>query len=165
MPVTVHGKTLWAPSTSSGTSSRRCTVPASRSSWTSSTTIPRRGTKPGPRSASEVSRTRSITSLTATARTTPITAAPVEALRRRQVKNFMVAVLTSIGTPMLLMGDEMRRTQRGNNNAYCQDNETSWLDWSLLDRHPDLHRFVRLLIAHRLRGLEMTRETSPESFE
>jgi isoamylase len=89
----------------------------------------------------------------------------VEALRRRQVKNFIVAVLTSIGTPMLLMGDEIRRTQRGNNNAYCQDNETSWLDWSLLDRHPDLHRFVRLLIAHRLRGLEMARETLPESFE
>ena len=89
----------------------------------------------------------------------------VEALRRRQVKNLMVAMLTSIGIPMLLMGDEMRRTQRGNNNAYCQDNETSWLDWSLLDRHPDLHRFVRLLIAHRLRGLEIARETLPESFE
>ena len=56
---------------------------------------------------------------------------------------------------MLLMGDEMRRTQRGNNNAYCQDNEVSWLDWSLLDRHRDLHRFVRMLISHRLRGVEM----------
>jgi isoamylase len=89
----------------------------------------------------------------------------VERLRCRQVKNFMVTMLTSIGTPMLLMGDEMRRTQRGNNNAYCQDNETSWLDWSLLDRHPDLQRFVRLLIAHRLRGLEMARETLPEAFE
>ena len=55
---------------------------------------------------------------------------------------------------MLLMGDEMRRTQRGNNNAYCQDNEVSWLDWSLLDRHRDLHRFVRTLIAHRLRMIE-----------
>ena len=53
---------------------------------------------------------------------------------------------------MLLMGDEMRRTQRGNNNAYCQDNEVSWLDWSLLDRHRDLHRFVRTLISHRLQG-------------
>ena len=87
----------------------------------------------------------------------------VEALRRRQVKNFMVVMLTSIGTPMLLMGDEIRRTQRGNNNAYCQDNETSWLDWSLLDQHSDLHRFVRLLIAHRLRGLEVARETLPEN--
>ena len=81
----------------------------------------------------------------------------VETLRQRQVQNFMVAMLTSIGTPMLLMGDEMRRTQRGNNNPYCQDNETSWLDWTLLDRHPDLHRFVRLLIAHRLRGLQVWR--------
>ena len=80
--------------------------------------------------------------------------AAVEALRRRQVKNFIVAMLISIGTPMLLMGDEMRRTQRGNNNAYCQDNEISWLDWSLLERHPDIHRFVRTAIAHRLRWRE-----------
>ena len=77
----------------------------------------------------------------------------VERLRRRQVKNFIVILLTSIGTPMLLMGDEMRRTQRGNNNAYCQDNEVSWLDWSLLDRHRDLHQFVRKLIVQRLRLL------------
>jgi isoamylase len=84
----------------------------------------------------------------------------VERLRRRQVKNFIVALLISLGTPMLLMGDEMRRTQRGNNNAYCQDSETSWLDWSLLDRHRDIHRFVRMLISHRLRGIEMGREES-----
>ena len=77
-----------------------------------------------------------------------------ERLRHRQVKNFFVAMLVSLGTPMLLMGDEMRRTQGGNNNAYCQDNEVSWLDWNLLDRHPDLHRFVRMIIAHRLRGME-----------
>jgi hypothetical protein len=51
----------------------------------------------------------------------------------------------------LQMGDEMRRTQRGNNNAYCQENGVSWLDWSLLDRHRNLHRFVRILIAHRFR--------------
>ena len=84
----------------------------------------------------------------------------VEQLRRRQVKNFVVILLTSIGTPMLQMGDEMRRTQRGNNNAYCQDNEVSWLDWSLLDRHRDLHRFVRKLIAHRLRLLSAGDEES-----
>ena len=48
------------------------------------------------------------------------------------------------------MGDEVRRTQRGNNNAYCQDNEISWFDWDLLERHADVHRFVRLLIAARL---------------
>ena len=77
----------------------------------------------------------------------------IEQLRRRQVKNFIVILLISIGTPMLQMGDEMRRTQWGNNNAYCQDNEVSWLDWSLLDRHRDLHQFVRKLIAHRLRLL------------
>jgi glycogen operon protein len=51
---------------------------------------------------------------------------------------------------MIVMGDEVRRTQRGNNNAYCQDNETSWFDWALLSRHADVHRFVRLLIARRL---------------
>ncbi len=86
----------------------------------------------------------------------------VEGLRQRQVKNFIVMLLTSLGTPMLLMGDEMRRTQRGNNNAYCQDNEVSWLDWDLLDRHADLHRFVRMLISHRLRGIAMRPE---EGFE
>ena len=52
---------------------------------------------------------------------------------------------------MLLMGDEVRRTQRGNNNAYCQDNEISWFDWNLLDRHPDLLSFSRRLISFRLR--------------
>ena len=81
--------------------------------------------------------------------------AAVEKLRRRQVKNFIVILMNSVGTPMLQMGDEMRCTQRGNNNAYCQDNEESWLDWSLLDRHRDLHQFVRTLIAHRLRLLGM----------
>ncbi len=81
----------------------------------------------------------------------------VEQLRRRQAKNFIVILLTSIGTPMLQMGDEMRRTQQGNSNAYCQDNEVSWLDWSLLDRHRDLHQFVRKLIAQRLRLLGMQR--------
>jgi len=78
----------------------------------------------------------------------------VEALRCRQIKNFFVAMLISVGVPMLLMGDEMRRTQRGNNNAYCQDNELSWLDWSLLERHAGLHRFVRMAIAQRLRWTE-----------
>jgi isoamylase len=84
----------------------------------------------------------------------------IERLRRRQVKNFIVILLTSIGTPMLQMGDEMRRTQWGNNNAYCQDNEVSWLDWSLLDRHRDLHQFVRKLIAQRLRLLSAGHQES-----
>ena len=59
----------------------------------------------------------------------------IEALRNRQVKNFFALALLAAGTPMLLMGDEVRRTQRGNNNAYCQDSDISWFDWSLLDRH------------------------------
>jgi glycogen operon protein len=73
----------------------------------------------------------------------------VQALRTRQVKNLLAIDILSLGTPMLLMGDEMRRSQQGNNNAYAQDNETSWLDWALLERHADIHRFVRGLIAVR----------------
>jgi isoamylase len=74
----------------------------------------------------------------------------VERLRNRQAKNLLLLTLTSIGVPMLLMGDEVRRTQLGNNNAYCQDSELSWFDWSLLERHADLHRFVKLLVEWRL---------------
>ena len=73
----------------------------------------------------------------------------VERLRNRQVKNFLALTLLSVGTPMLLAGDEVRRTQRGNNNAYCQDDETSWFDWSLVARHADVHRFAKALIALR----------------
>jgi glycogen operon protein len=51
---------------------------------------------------------------------------------------------------MLLMGDEVRRTQGGNNNTYCQDNEISWFDWSLIEKHADLHRFVKALISVRM---------------
>ena len=75
----------------------------------------------------------------------------IEALRRRQVKNFLALNMLALGTPMMLMGDEMRRTQHGNNNAYCQDNETSWMDWRLLQRNADIHRFVRELNAFRQR--------------
>jgi len=74
----------------------------------------------------------------------------VEKLRNRQVKNFLTVTMLSLGMPMIVMGDEVRRTQRGNNNAYCQDSETSWFDWSLLSRHADVHRFTRLLVARRL---------------
>jgi glycogen operon protein len=74
----------------------------------------------------------------------------VEKLRNRQVKNFLTATLFSLGMPMILMGDEVRRTQRGNNNAYCHDNEPSWFDWTLVRKHADLHRFVKLLIARRV---------------
>ncbi|WP_116813425.1 glycogen debranching protein GlgX [Steroidobacter cummioxidans] len=75
----------------------------------------------------------------------------VEHLRNRQVKNFLTATLLSVGMPMILMGDEVRRTQRGNNNAYCCDDETSWFDWTLLMKHADLHRFVTLLNEQRRR--------------
>jgi len=75
----------------------------------------------------------------------------VEALRNRQVKNFLTVTLLALGAPMLLMGDEVRRTQGGNNNAYCQDNETGWFDWGLLAQHSDVRRFVRLLIDARLK--------------
>jgi isoamylase len=74
----------------------------------------------------------------------------VENLRNRQVKNFLTCTMFSLGMPMIVMGDEVRRTQRGNNNAYCQDNETSWFDWSLISKHADVHRFVKLLVARRL---------------
>jgi glycogen operon protein len=74
----------------------------------------------------------------------------VEKLRSRQIKNLLTCTVLSLGMPMIVMGDEVRRTQRGNNNAYCQDNETSWLDWTLISKHADLHRFVTLLIAQRL---------------
>ncbi len=74
----------------------------------------------------------------------------IEALRNRQVKNFFTAVILAAGVPMFVMGDEVRRSQRGNNNAYCQDNETSWFDWNLLSKHADLFRFVKLLIERRM---------------
>jgi isoamylase len=86
----------------------------------------------------------------------------VERLRNRQVKNFLALTLMAIGTPMLLMGDEVRRTQGGNNNAFCQNNESSWFDWSLLEKHADIHRFVREFAALRMNrdlpvdGLDMT---------
>jgi glycogen operon protein len=74
----------------------------------------------------------------------------IEAMRNRQVKNFLALTLLAIGTPMILMGDEVRRTQNGNNNAYCQNNELSWFDWSLLDKHADILRFTKKLVDIRL---------------
>ena len=80
----------------------------------------------------------------------PSSDATVEALRNRQVKNFFTVTLVAPGIPMLLMGDEVRRTQGGNNNAWCQDGEMSWLDWGLLGPHADVYRFVRRLCRLRL---------------
>jgi glycogen operon protein len=74
----------------------------------------------------------------------------VERLRVRQIKNFLTLNLLALGVPMVLMGDEARRTQFGNNNAYCQDNELSWFDWTLLEKHSDIHRFMKQLISFRL---------------
>jgi isoamylase len=74
----------------------------------------------------------------------------VEKLRKRQIKNFLATSLLSIGLPMIVMGDEVRQSQYGNNNAYCQDNEISWFDWNLLEKHAEIHRFTRLLIERRL---------------
>ncbi len=75
--------------------------------------------------------------------------AGIETLRKRQIKNFLLTLLISRGVPMLLGGDEFRRTQHGNNNAYCQDNETSWYDWSQLEKHKEMYRFTRGMIAFR----------------
>ena len=77
----------------------------------------------------------------------------IEALRTRQIKNFLVLNLFAAGLPMIAMGDEMRRTQCGNNNAYCHDDEISWLDWTLLERHADVHRFAAHLVPCRARRL------------
>ncbi|RJR43838.1 MAG: glycogen debranching enzyme GlgX [Desulfobacteraceae bacterium] len=75
----------------------------------------------------------------------------VLSLRSRLAKNFMTILLLSRGVPMILAGDEVLRTQRGNNNAYCQDNEISWFDWSLLEKNSGMLRFVRMMIAFRKR--------------
>ena len=73
----------------------------------------------------------------------------INALRNRQIKNFLLTLLVSRGVPMLLGGDEFCRTQGGNNNAYCQDNETSWIDWALLEQHHEIFRFAQGVIAFR----------------
>jgi glycogen operon protein len=81
--------------------------------------------------------------------------AHIRALRQRQMRNFLVLVLASQGVPLLLQGDEFGRTQHGNNNAYCQDNEQSWMDWDLATKNEDLLRFTRMMIAVRKRFFTM----------
>jgi glycogen operon protein len=73
----------------------------------------------------------------------------IQAVRRRQIKNFLLTLFVSRGVPMLFGGDEFRRTQRGNNNAYCQDNEISWFDWTLLEEHREIYDFTQGMIAFR----------------
>jgi glycogen operon protein len=72
-------------------------------------------------------------------------------VRRRAMKNYFATLLLSLGTPMILGGDELGRTQRGNNNAYCQDNEISWYDYDRVERFSDVHRFFKEMIAFRFR--------------
>src|SRR4029079_7482964 len=71
----------------------------------------------------------------------------IQALRARQVRNHLATLLLSTGVPMITAGDELGRTQLGNNNAYCQDNEISWLDWKAVD--DDLLAFVTRLVELR----------------
>jgi glycogen operon protein len=73
----------------------------------------------------------------------------IENLRERQIRNAFALNMLSIGTPLLLMGDEVRRTQQGNNNAYCQNNGISWFDWTLCEKNSGLLRFVSRLIRLR----------------
>ena len=83
----------------------------------------------------------------------------IREIRRRQVRNMLATVLLSQGVPMLLAGDEMGRSQGGNNNAYCHDDETSWIDWSLATTNAGLVRFCQELIALRRRHANLRRGT------
>jgi isoamylase len=81
----------------------------------------------------------------------------VEGLRRRQIKNFIAILMLSQGVPMICGGDEVRRSQRGNNNPYCQDNEISWFDWSLVDKDREIFRFCQRMIDFRKRNRALRR--------
>ncbi len=78
-------------------------------------------------------------------------------LRRRQARNFMAILMLSQGVPMILAGDEVLRSQRGNNNAWCQNNESGWFDWTLTEKHGDMLRFTRELIHLRRRHPNLQR--------
>ncbi|MFN7333516.1 MAG: glycogen debranching enzyme, partial [bacterium] len=81
-----------------------------------------------------------------------------EQLRVRQIKNMHSTLMLSQGVPMLVMGDEVRRTQRGNNNAYCQDNSISWFDWKNVESHEEILRFTQALIEFRKTQPSLRRE-------
>jgi glycogen operon protein len=89
----------------------------------------------------------------------PTSDAGVVELRARQVRNFLATLFLSQGVPMLLAGDEIGHTQSGNNNAYCQDSELAWIDWSLVERNGRLLEFVRQLIDLRRSRLWLRRDT------
>jgi glycogen operon protein len=80
-------------------------------------------------------------------------------LRKRQIKNFIALLMLSQGTPMILAGDEFCRTQKGNNNAYCQDNDISWINWDLKEKNHDIYRFMQLMIKMRNDYPILRRET------
>jgi glycogen operon protein len=83
----------------------------------------------------------------------------VLALRGRQARNLLATLMLSQGVPMLLGGDEFLRSQGGNNNAWCQDNPTGWVDWTEAEKHPDFLRFTRAIIALRKRHPVLRRRT------
>jgi glycogen operon protein len=80
------------------------------------------------------------------------------------MKNAVVALMCSRGTPMFLMGDEFCNTQFGNNNPYCQDNEISWLDWSLLEKNRDMYEFTRFMIKFRKEHKTLRRKQEPSNW-
>ena len=82
----------------------------------------------------------------------------IEAVRKTRIKNFLLTLLISRGVPMLLGGDEFRRSQGGNNNAWCQDNETSWIDWRCLEQHRGIFRFARGMLDFRRAHPVLSRE-------
>jgi isoamylase len=83
----------------------------------------------------------------------------INRLRRRQAKNLLTTLMLAQGVPMLLAGDEFLRTQKGNNNAWCQDNALSWIDWTLAEKQCDFLRFTSMLIALRKRHPALRRRT------
>jgi glycogen operon protein len=88
----------------------------------------------------------------------PTNDASINALRQRQMRNYLTLLLISQGVPFLTQGDEFGRTQQGNNNAYCQDNEVSWVDWRLAEQNAGLLRFTRQMIALRKKYFARSRE-------
>jgi glycogen operon protein len=83
----------------------------------------------------------------------------INTIRTRQVKNMLSTLMLSQGVPMLVSGDETRRTQKGNNNAYCQDTDVSWFDWRLVEKNADMIRFVQSLVKFRRQQPTVRRKT------
>ncbi|MGP1587083.1 MAG: glycogen debranching protein GlgX [Treponemataceae bacterium] len=86
----------------------------------------------------------------------------IQTIRTKQIKNILITLLLSQGTPMILAGDEFRKTQGGNNNAYCQDSPTSWIDWTYIEKNAEIFRFAKNLIKFRLHHPAFRR---PEFFQ